>query len=125
VKSSPRVYAVGDSVSIDYEGLPIPALAPAAEQEGATAARNLAAEIEGKVPTAFRYRSLGQLVDLGTSSAVSDVLGVRFSGLLGAIVWRVIHLYQLGYNQNRFRVLADWIIDLFSRPDTSKVYKDD
>jgi NADH:ubiquinone reductase (H+-translocating) len=125
VKSSPRVYAVGDSVSMDYEGLLIPALAPAAEQEGATAARNLAAEIEGKVPTAFRYRSLGQLVDLGTSSAVSDVLGVRFSGLLGAIVWRVIHLYELRYNQNRFRVLADWTIDLFSRPDTSKVYKDD
>ena len=50
---------------------------------------------------------------------------MRVSGLLGAIVWRVIHLYELRYNQNRVRVLADWIIDLFSRPDTSKVYKDD
>jgi NADH dehydrogenase FAD-containing subunit len=64
-------------------------------------------------------------VDLGTSSAVSDVLGMRFSGLLGAIVWKGVHIYELGYNQNRVRVLADWIIDLFSRPDTSKVYKDD
>jgi NADH:ubiquinone reductase (H+-translocating) len=124
VKSRPGVYAVGDSVSLDYEGLPIPALAPAAEQEGATAARNLAAEIEGKVPIAFRYRSLGQLVDLGTSSAVSDILGMRFSGLLGALIWKGVHLYELGYNQNRVRVLADWIMDLFTRPDTSKILKD-
>jgi NADH:ubiquinone reductase (H+-translocating) len=124
VRSRPGVYAVGDSVSMDYEGPPIPALAQAAEQEGAAAARNLAAEIKGEAPNAFRYRSLGQLVDLGTSSAVSDILGVRFSGLLGALVWKGVYLYELGYNQNQIRVLTDWTIDLFGRPDTSKLYED-
>jgi NADH dehydrogenase len=84
VKDRPGVYAVGDSVSVDYEGPPVPALA--AEQEGATAARNVAAQLNGYPPTAFRYRSLGQLVDLGTSSAVGAILGVRFTGLLGALV---------------------------------------
>jgi NADH:quinone reductase (non-electrogenic) len=116
---------VGDSVSVEYEGPPVPALVQAAEQEGATAARNVAAQLNGYPPTAFRYRSLGQLVDLGTSSAVGAILGVRFTGLLGALVWKGVYLYELGNNQNRARVLADWIIDLFTRPDTSKVLRDD
>ena len=125
VKGRPGVYAVGDSVSMEYEGPPVPALAQAAEQEGATAARNVAAQLNGDPPTAFRYRSLGQLVDLGTSSAVSDILGVKFTGFLGALVWRSVYLYELGNNQNRARVLADWIIDFFTRPDTSMILKDD
>jgi len=72
----------------------------------------------------FRYRYLGQLVDLGTTNALSDVLGVRFSGLLGALVWKGIYIYELGYNLNRARVLVDWAVDLFSRSDTSKVLED-
>jgi NADH dehydrogenase FAD-containing subunit len=63
-------------------------------------------------------------VDLGTTSALSDILGVRFSGLLGALVWKGVYFYELGYNLNRSRVLVDWTVDLFSRPDTSKVMED-
>ena len=82
------------------------------------------AEIRGVDLAPFRYRHLGQLVDLGTTSALSDILGVRFSGLLGALVWKGVYFYELGYNLNRSRVLVDWTVDLFSRPDTSKVMED-
>jgi hypothetical protein len=34
-----------------------------------------------------------------------------------------VYLYELGYNPNRAQVLADWTIDLFSRPDTSKLFE--
>jgi NADH:ubiquinone reductase (H+-translocating) len=115
------VYVVGDCVSVKADGQHVPALAQAAEQEGATAARNLAAEIRGGDLTPFRYRHLGQFVDLGTTSALGDILGVRFSGLLGALVWKGVYLYELGYNLNRARVLADWAVDLFAQPDTSKI----
>jgi NADH dehydrogenase len=114
------VYALGDCASVKVDGHHVPALAQAAEQEGATAARNLAAQIRGGDPTPFHYRQLGQFVDLGTTSALGDILGVRFSGLLGALIWKGVYLYELGYNLNRARVLADWVVDLFARPDTSK-----
>jgi NADH:ubiquinone reductase (H+-translocating) len=124
VKSRPGVYAVGDCTKIDYDGSPVPALAQAAEQQGKRAALNLAAEIRGEAPSPFRYRSLGQLVDLGESSALVDILGTKTSGLLGALVWKGVYLYELGYNLNRAQVLADWTIDLFARSDTAKLFEE-
>ena len=59
---------------------------------------------------------------MGSEGALVDILGVRFSGFLGALVWKGVYFYELGYNLNRARVLFDWTIDLFSRPDTSRVF---
>jgi NADH:ubiquinone reductase (H+-translocating) len=118
------VYAVGDSTSMQYFGPPVPALAQAAEQQGRRAASNVAEEINDGPPVAFRYRSVGQLVDLGEGSAVVDILGVKLGGLLGALIWKSVYLYELGYDLNRAHVLADWTIDLFTRPDTSKLFED-
>jgi NADH dehydrogenase len=128
VKNRPGVYALGDCARMDYGGPPVPALAQAAEQQGRVAARNLAAQIRGGDPpelTPFRYRPLGQLVDLGTESALTDIMGVRISGRLGALIWRMVYLYELGHNLNRARVLGDWIVDLLTRPDTAKLYEVD
>jgi NADH:ubiquinone reductase (H+-translocating) len=124
VKGRPRVYAAGDCTSIQYDGPPVPALAQAAEQEGKRAAANLVAENKNQASVAFRYRSVGQLVDLGEGSALVDIFGVKLGGLLGAFIWKGVYLYELGYDLNRAHVLADWIIDLFSRPDTSKLFEE-
>ena len=124
VKNRPGVFALGDCTSVQYDGPPIPALAQAAEQQGKRAAKNLAAEIKNKPPGAFHYRPVGQLVDLGEGSAMVDILGVKFGGHLGALIWKGVYLYELGYDLNRAQVLADWTIDLFTRPDTSKVFED-
>jgi NADH:ubiquinone reductase (H+-translocating) len=124
VRSRPGVYAVGDCTKIDYDGPLVPALAQAAEQQGKRAALNLAAEIRGEAPSPFRYRSLGQLVDLGESNALVDILGTKTSGLLGALIWKGVYLYELGYNLNRAQVLADWTIDLFARPDIAKLFEE-
>jgi NADH:ubiquinone reductase (H+-translocating) len=124
VRGRPGVYAVGDCTSIQYDGPPVPALAQAAEQEGKRAAANLVAENKNQSPVAFRYRSVGQLVDLGEGSALVDILGVKLGGLLGAFIWKGVYLYELGYDLNRAHVLADWTIDLFSRPDTSKLFEE-
>jgi NADH:ubiquinone reductase (H+-translocating) len=123
VKDRPGVYAVGDCITIEG-GPSLPALAQSAEQEGEVAGRNLAAEIMGDAPTPFKYRSVGQLVDLRTTNALTDVLGVKFSGLLGELVWRAIYLYELGHNLNRVQVLADWAIDRITQPNISKLLED-
>jgi NADH:ubiquinone reductase (H+-translocating) len=124
VKDKPGVYAAGDCTSMQYFGRTVPALAQAAEQQGKRAASNLAAETTGKPPVPFRYRSVGQLVDLGEGSAMVDILGVKLGGLLGALIWKGVYLYELGYDLNRAHVLADWTIDLFTRPDPSKLFED-
>jgi NADH:ubiquinone reductase (H+-translocating) len=123
VNDKPGVYALGDCTSMQYFGPPVPALAQAAEQQGNRAASNIAAEINDRAPVPFRYRSVGQLVDLGEGSAVVDILGVKLGGLLGALIWKGVYLYELGYDLNRAHVLADWTIDLFTRPDTSKLFE--
>ena len=87
VRDRRGVYAVGDCVHVEYGGPEVPALAQAAEQEGATAGRNLAAEILGKeVEGPFRYRQLGQLIDLGYGGALVDIFGAKFAGVIGAVV---------------------------------------
>ena len=124
VRDRPGVYAVGDCTSIHYDGPPVPALAQAAEQQGKRAASNLAAEVKNEAPVPFRYRSVGQLVDLGEGSSLVDILGVDLSGRIGAFIWKGVYLYELGYDLNRAHVLADWTIDLFTRPDPSKLIED-
>ena len=123
VKDRPGIFAFGDCARMDYDGPPIPALAQAAEQQGELAGRNLAAQIRGGDLEPFRYRSLGQLVDLGSESALVDILGVKFAGLLGAAVWKAVYLYELGHNLNRAQVLFDWTVDFFARTDTSKLFE--
>ena len=124
VKDKPGVYALGDCTSMQYDGPPIPALAQSAEQQGKRAAMNVVADLDGRAPAAFRYRSVGQLVDLGDGSATVDILGVKLGGRLGALIWKGVYLYELGYDLNRAQVLADWTIDLFTRPDPSKIFEE-
>ena len=58
-----------------------------------------------------------------SKTVATDILGVKISGLLGALIWKGVYLYELGYNLNRAQVLADWLISLFARPDTSKLFE--
>lgn len=124
VKGLPEVYAVGDCMDVDNDDPPLPALAQSAEQEGHLAGHNLAATIQGREPDRFEYRSLGTLVDLGAGSSVADILGVKLSGAVGELVWRMVYLKELGYNLNRAQVLVDWAVDYFGRPNVSKLLED-
>jgi NADH dehydrogenase len=121
VKDHPGVYAVGDCVNIDHDGPPIPALAQSAEQSGEKAGHNLAADITGGTHEKFVYESLGNLVDLGSGSSLADILGVKLTGSIGEIVWRMVYLKELGHNLNRAQVVSDWIIDLLIKPNTAKL----
>jgi hypothetical protein len=51
-------------------------------------------------------------------------IGAQVSGLVGALIRKGVHLYELGHNLNRAQVLVEWAIDLFARPDTSKFFED-
>ncbi|CAN5798393.1 NAD(P)/FAD-dependent oxidoreductase [soil metagenome] len=125
VRDRPGVYAVGDCVNIDYDGPPVPALAQSAEQEGEKAGYNVAVDISGGSHAKFVYKSLGNLVDLGSTSSLADVLGVKLTGTLGELVWRMVYLKELGHNLNRAQVISDWVVDFFIQPNISKLMEEE
>ncbi|MBA3425368.1 MAG: NAD(P)/FAD-dependent oxidoreductase, partial [Rubrobacter sp.] len=84
-----NVWAIGDNATIpDGQGGFVPPNAQAAVKEGVALAHNLIARVDGGSPKPFKYKSRGQLIDLGSQFAVNDALGVKFSGFLAAVFWR-------------------------------------
>jgi NADH:quinone reductase (non-electrogenic) len=117
-----NVWGIGDcAATVDEAGKPVPPNAQAAVQEGEAVARNILAAIDGEPLGPFRYRSVGQLVELGSEFAVNDVLGVKFSGQLAALFWRATYLLKLESPQSRTRVAADWLLDLFYEPVVTQI----
>jgi NADH:ubiquinone reductase (H+-translocating) len=104
-------------------GKVVPPTAQAAIQEGYVAARNVLRAIDGKDDELeeFVYKPIGQLVELGSDFAVNEVMGVRFSGQLAAIFWRLTYLVRLNSPQSKARVAADWLLGYFLRPAVTQV----
>ena len=120
VEGYPNVWSIGDCASVpdvnQENGAGVPPNAQAAVQEGKTLAKNIIAAIEGREPEPFEYKPLGQLVELGSDFAVNEVMGVRFTGKLAAIFWRVAYLTRLDSPQSKAHQMTDWILGMFIRP---------
>ncbi len=100
------VYAIGDvAAGRDAQGVELPMVSPPAMQAGRFVAREV---VRGPSPKPFRYRDKGNLATIGRRSAVGQVGPFRFTGLIGWIVWLVVHLYYLIGFENRVRVLLRW-----------------
>ena len=69
----------------------------------------------------FEYKPLGQLVELGSDFAVNEVMGVRFTGVIAAVFWRMAYLVRLNSPQSKVRIAADWIFGLFLRPAVTQI----
>ena len=122
VEGHDNVWGVGDcAATVNEDGTPVPPNAQAAVQEGETVARNILAVIDGEELEPFRYKSLGQLVELGSEFAVNEVMGVKFSGFVAALFWRATYLYKLESPQSRARIAADWLLDLFYDPSVTQI----
>src|ERR671912_550990 len=120
------VWAIGDCAAVQdvrqEEGKIVPPTAQAAIQEGHVAARNVIKTIDGEDDLGeFKYKPIGQLVELGSDFAVNEVMGVRFTGVIAAIFWRMAYLVRLRSPQSRVRIAADWIFGLFFRPAVTQI----
>jgi NADH dehydrogenase len=121
-RSHPRVWALGDCASIPGpDGRPYPALAQHALREARHLARNLAAVVEGRAPSPFRFRSLGTMASLGHTRAVAQVFGWRLTGFPAWWLRRTYYLFQMPRWDRRLRIVLDWTIALFFRPDITRV----
>jgi NADH dehydrogenase len=121
-RSHPEIWEMGDCAEIPGpDGRPYPALAQHATREGRHVAENVAAAIEGRAVTPFVFRMLGTMASLGHSRAGAQILGVRVTGFIAWWVRRTYYLMQMPRWDRRLRVVLDWTVALFFRPDITKV----
>jgi NADH dehydrogenase len=113
-----NVWAVGDCAEIPdgSSGRPCPPTAQHAVRQAKALADNLVRVLEGRRPKPFRFSTVGFLATVGHHSAVADVRGLCFSGVLAWLMWRGIYLSKLPGVERRLRVLLDWAVEpLFGR----------
>jgi NADH:quinone reductase (non-electrogenic) len=90
-------------------------------REARQLARNVKAAIEGRAPSPFIFRSLGTMASLGHTRAVALVFGVRLTGFAAWWIRRTYYLFQMPRWDQRLRIVLDWTVALFFRPDITKV----
>ncbi len=116
VAGASNVWAVGDCAEIPDAaggGRPCPPTAQHAVRQAKALADNLVRVLEGGRPKPFRFRTVGFLATVGHRSAVADIRGVCFSGVLAWLMWRGIYLSKLPGVERRLRVLLDWAVEPF------------
>ncbi|WP_338450329.1 FAD-dependent oxidoreductase [Niallia oryzisoli] len=86
-------YVVGDLAYYEEDGKPIPQIVEAAEQTGATAAKNIIAGISGGEKTAFHGKYHGTMVSIGARYGVANLSGMRLSGWLANFMKHMVNIY--------------------------------
>ncbi len=115
IPGHPEVFIAGDLALVARDGLPpVPGLAPAANQEGRTAAKNVMRLMRNEPTQAFRYRNKGDLAVIGRSRAIADLGKARFSGRLAWLFWLLLHIMYLVGFRNRVSVLIQWAYAYFT-----------
>ena len=112
------VWAAGDCAIVPKsDGGNCPPTAQFALRQGQLLGKNIAAVLAGEKTRPFTFTGLGELASIGHRSAVAQIMGLRFSGLLAWIMWRTIYLGKLPGFERKLRVMIDWTLDLFFSRD--------
>ena len=115
VPGRPNVFVIGDLAAVSWkDGLLVPGVAPAANQEGEHAARNIRRDLAGDDRKPFRYLNKGNLATIGRNQAVADFGRVRATGWVAWWLWLVIHIMYLVGFRNRASVLLQWAYAYFT-----------
>lgn len=106
-----NLFVIGDAATVmGPDGKPLPALAPAAKQQGAYVAEAIIRQRNSTPPqAAFRYRDWGTLATIGRSSAVGKFGKLELTGFPAWLVWGVVHVAYLVGFRNRLSVMLNWL----------------
>ena len=109
IPGHPEVFVIGDLAALTgKDGKPVPGVAPAANQAGRRAARNLAATLKGQPREPFRYLDKGSMATLGRRAAVMEAGKIRVKGWFAWMAWLFIHIFFLIGFRNRVFVMMQW-----------------
>jgi NADH:ubiquinone reductase (H+-translocating) len=117
----PGVYLIGDGALFINNGVPLPSTASVAVQEAKYIAQNILLVSQKKEPPPFRFRYRGDMASLGFMFGVAEVYGWQFKGFPAWIIWKAFKLGMLPRLKNRLQIVADWLITLLFKRDTSKL----
>jgi NADH dehydrogenase len=114
VPGHPEIFAVGDLAVMVQDGRMVPNVCPAANQQGAAAAKSILRDLRHQTRKNFRYFNKGDLATIGRSRAIADFGKVRFSGRLAWFLWLFVHIMYLVGFRNRLSVLLQWSYAYFT-----------
>lgn len=110
IPGDPEIFVIGDAAHcVDSRGVPLPALAPVAMQQGRYVARLVR---QGTLPAQrkpFVYADRGMLSTIGRAQAVAQLGPFRFAGFFAWLLWCLVHIFFLIGFRNRVRVMLEWM----------------
>jgi NADH dehydrogenase len=113
---------LGDCATVpDAAGKPYPYLAQHAMRQAKVLAENVAAVLAGRAPRPFVFTTLGVMASLGHARGLGSILGVPVRGIFAWWVRRTYYLLQMPRWSRRVRIVSDWTLALFFRPDIAKM----
>lgn len=114
----PEIFVVGDLMNLRQ----LPGVAEVAMQSGRHAAvtikRRLRSNIESRP---FRYIDLGTMATISRFRAVVTVGRVRVAGVVGWLMWLVVHLAFMTGFKNRFSAILSWATAFLGRGRRQRV----
>ncbi|HYN95117.1 MAG TPA: NAD(P)/FAD-dependent oxidoreductase [Pilimelia sp.] len=118
VPGHPEIFAVGDMMALDG----LPGVAQVAIQSGRHAAGQIRRRLGGE-PTGqpFRYKDKGSMATISRFSAVASVGKLRFTGLVGWLMWLAVHLLYLVGFKNRLTTVLHWAVSFIGRGRSERV----
>ena len=90
-----------------------------AKQAGSFIGKDIAAVVAGRPRPTFHYLDLGSMAIVDGSSAVADLRGLKFSGLIGVLLWAGVHLGLIHDMQQRVSLATKWVFALITRQRAS------
>jgi NADH dehydrogenase len=112
VPGYPEIFVVGDMMALnDLAGV-----AEVAMQSGKHAAHTIGRRLKGDtVARSFHYHDLGTMAAVSRFRAVAKLGPLQIGGLVGWLMWLVVHLTFLTEFKNRFGALARWGVSFVGR----------
>lgn len=117
----PGIYVIGDAALFVEEKSPLPSTASVAVQEARYVAQSLRLRMEKKEVPVFQFHYRGDMASLGFMFGVCEIHGRHFKGWMAWFLWKAFKLAMLPRYKNRFEIVADWLIALVFKRDTSKL----
>ena len=114
-----NIWAIGDSLIPMTDTASAredfaPPTAQFAVREAKHLAQNVVAALQNQNLKKFHYSSKGSLASLGAGRGVAEVYGIKLTGRLAWLLWRVYYISFLPGMQTRISVLWNWLMDGFS-----------
>jgi NADH dehydrogenase len=113
VQGLENVWAIGDSaMNVDRRGVPYPATAQDAVQQGVHLGKNLESVLAGNTATPLDYKSMGSIAAIGCRTGVAKLLGFKIAGFPAWWLFRTVYLLKMPGLSRKMRLAIDWALDL-------------